>query len=139
MTLEAWVKPTVVTADWRDAVSRGSSYFLQATSPSSFGSAPVLGGSFDSATLVPGSTPLPTNTWSHLAGTYDGASLRLYVNGVEVRNVPQTGVLSASPGSLQIGGNTLYGQYFAGVIDETGTTSPSHQRDQADMSNRVGL
>ena len=37
---------------------------------------------------VTGSSALPANTWSHLAATYDGSNLRLYVNGTLVRTRP---------------------------------------------------
>jgi len=30
---------------------------------------------------VAGNTALPVNVWTHLAATYDGSQLRLYVNG----------------------------------------------------------
>ena len=58
------------------------------------------------------------NAWSHLAATYDGATLRLYVNGTQVARPPVTGTIAASTGALTIGGDALYGQYFAGRIDE---------------------
>ena len=33
---------------------------------------------------VRGTAQLPLNTWTHLATTYDGSALRLYVNGTQV-------------------------------------------------------
>src|SRR5262249_29132655 len=58
------------------------------------------------------------NAWSHLAVSYDGANLRLFVNGVNVRTTPMTGSLPTSPNALQIGGDSIFGQYFQGKIDE---------------------
>ena len=31
-----------------------------------------------------GGSALAINTWTHLASTYDGSTLRLYVNGVQI-------------------------------------------------------
>jgi len=61
---------------------------------------------------------LPINTWPHLAATYDGATMRLYVNGVQVSSRAQTGAIVTSTNPLQIGGDSIYGQYFTGRIDE---------------------
>jgi len=58
------------------------------------------------------------NTWAHLAGTYDGATERLYVNGVQVASKAQTGSIISSANPLQIGGDKIYGQFFQGLIDE---------------------
>ncbi len=50
--------------------------------------------------------------------TYDGTSLRLYVNGTLVRTTPATGAMATSTGALRIGGNNVWGEWFAGTIDE---------------------
>ena len=53
-----------------------------------------------------------------MAGTYDGATLRLYVNGVQAATRPLTGALAAGTAPLSIGGNGVWGEWFAGRIDE---------------------
>ena len=50
--------------------------------------------------------------------TYDGATLRLYVNGTLVATQAKTGAITSSTNQLQIGGDSIYGQYFNGLIDE---------------------
>ena len=65
-----------------------------------------------------GTAALPVNTWTHLAVTYDGSTLRFYVNGVQTGILAQTGTMATSTNPLQIGGDSLFGQYFAGIIDE---------------------
>ena len=115
MTLEAWVYPTAVNSTWRDVIYKGNdNYYLEGTSPNS--SRPAMGGTFG-ANLY-GTSPLTANTWSHLAASYDGATMRLYVNGVPVATRAQTGAIATSTNPLQIGGDSIYGQYFAGRIDE---------------------
>ena len=57
----------------------------------------VFIGSERSAT---GTAALPLNAWSHLATTYDGSFLRLYVNGVLASSTAVTGAMAASTGVL---------------------------------------
>ena len=61
---------------------------------------------------------MPLNTWTHLATTYDGTTLRLFVNGTQVGSRAVSGALLTSSGVLRIGGNSQWGEYFAGRIDE---------------------
>ena len=115
MTLEAWVFPTTVSNKWRDVIYKGNdNYYLEGTSNHS--SRPAMGGTFGSDLV--GTSALTANTWAHLAATYDGATMRLYVNGVQVASRAQTGAIATSTNPLQIGGDSIYGQYFAGRIDE---------------------
>lgn len=64
------------------------------------------------------SPQLPLNTWTHLAATFDGATLRLYRNGTQVATRAASGTIITSSNPLRIGGNTVWGEYFNGRIDE---------------------
>ena len=115
MTLEAWVYPMAL-GGWRDIIFKGTDiYFLMGSTPQA--QRPCAGGSFTSTNAY-GLAALPTNTWTHLVGTYDGATLRLYTNGVLVSSRAQTGAIATSAGALSIGGDSTYGQYWNGLIDE---------------------
>src|SRR5205823_3470030 len=39
---------------------------------------------------------LTLNTWTHVAGTYDGNNLRLYINGILIASTPFTGTIVPS-------------------------------------------
>src|SRR5262249_9613889 len=47
-----------------------------------------------------------------------GSAVRLYVNGTLAASKAETGSLAASSNPLQIGGDSIYGQRFSGLIDE---------------------
>jgi hypothetical protein len=80
---------------------------------------PAGGGTFD-GTTQDADAPLanPVNRWSHLALTYDGTTLRLYVNGNQMVSHAATGAIRRTTDPLWIGGNRPYGEYFQGLIDE---------------------
>jgi hypothetical protein len=119
MTLEAWVNPTAVGSVWRTVALKERPgnlvYALYGTSDTGRPSVHVqTPGELDTR----GTAALATATWTHLASTYDGATLRLFVNGVQVSTRAVTGSMAASTGVLSIGGNTIWGEWFAGLIDE---------------------
>ena len=114
MTLEAWVSPTIAEDRWRDVIYKGDdNYYLMGSTP---GGPPATGGTFTSPLIA--QSALPPNVWSHLAATYDGTTLRLYVNGVQVASRAQTGSIATSNNPLSIGGDPIHGQGFVGRIDE---------------------
>jgi large repetitive protein len=48
---------------------------------------------------------LPVQTWVHLAGTYDGTTARVYLNGAEVNNGAISGPFAAETNPVVLGGN----------------------------------
>src|SRR5678816_542598 len=82
----------------------------------------------------------PGSTWTHVASTYDGSQLRLYVNGSQVAIRAVTGALPNSASPLQIGGNRVWSEWFQGQIDDVRVynRSLSAAELQADMSAPVG-
>ena len=140
MTLEAWVNPSIVDGAWRDVIYKANdNYYLEATS--SNGNKPAGGGTFaGTGAQTYGTAALAVNTWTHLAVTYDGATLRLYVNGVQASSQARTGNLATSTSALQIGGDSTYGQYFTGTIDEVRiyNRALSQAEIQSDMTTPIG-
>ena len=61
---------------------------------------------------------LSVGTWTHLAVTYDGATLRVYRNGAQSASKAGTGSIQTSTGALRIGGNLVWGEFTDGRIDE---------------------
>src|SRR5205814_9746391 len=79
--------------------------------------APGVGGTFAANSLY-GPDLLSEGAWAHLAATYDGADLRLYVDGVQVASQSQTGLIESSTNPLHLGGDEFFGQFFDGVMDD---------------------
>ena len=65
-----------------------------------------------------GTRPLQLQTWYHVAMTYDGSSLRLYVNGALDGSMAVTGPIITSTDPLLIGGSVPGPWNFNGRVDE---------------------
>jgi hypothetical protein len=120
MTLEAWVRPTTTNASWRTVLLKerggGLAYSLYSQTAASRPAGYVNLGGGD--VELRATAALVANTWVHLAVTYDGTTMRIYRNGVLVATRAVTGAVIATTGALRIGGNAVWGEYFAGSIDE---------------------
>jgi hypothetical protein len=140
LTLEAWVRPTSVFS-WRTVLIKertgGLAYALYGSDDSSRPAGYVRLGT---DVGIAGPTSIATNTWTHLALTYDGVTLRLYVNGAQVRSQALTGSIATSTSPLRIGGNNVWGEFFAGLIDEVRiyNRALSAAEIQSDMQTPVG-
>jgi hypothetical protein len=119
MTLEAWVRPTSLGSSWRTVAlkeqSTGLVYGLYAANDAGVPSAHVYNGGH---TMLAGSSGLATGSWSHLAGTWDGSTLRLYVNGTQVASRAVSGTATTSDRPLYLGGNQVWGEWYSGLIDD---------------------
>jgi hypothetical protein len=117
MTLEAWVFPTTTTGVRDILVKEGSNVDIFNLYARNWRGRPEANVFMGGTNRVAESTALAANVWTHVAGTYDGSVVRLFVNGVQVASTTVSGPISTSTGPLRIGGNSLWGEYFQGVID----------------------
>jgi hypothetical protein len=144
LTLEAWVNPSQVR-DWTTVMMKEQvgnlAYGLYANSDLSLGNRPSGHVFTLNDNNLRGGSTLPVNAWTHLALTYNGSTVRLYINGAEAGAIPSTGnavVTSAAP--LHIGGNSIWGEWFSGLIDEVRIYNRALTQTEiaADMSAAVG-
>lgn len=119
MTLEAWVYPTASQSGWRTILHKETdAWYLHSCNPAA-AMHPAGGAIFDGGEkYIGGVSALPLNTWTHLATTYDGTTLRLYVNGNLSATRLLVGVIEVNSTPLRIGGNTHPDQFFQGRVDE---------------------
>jgi hypothetical protein len=142
MTLEAWIYPTAGGSVWRQAVLKeapgGLSYALYGSDKFARPVAYVNAAGTDIGSR--GTSRLPLSTWSHVAATFDGLTLRLYVNGAMRSGKMVGGTITTAHGPLRIGGNTVWGEWFKGRIDDVRVfdraLSPAELK--ADMNARRG-
>lgn len=125
LTLEAWVRFTTVDNNYRWIA--GTGYTSDANPYNNFGLETTNVGNQFAASVAIGttlflvlSTTLPTaGVWYFLALTWDGSTLRLYVNGVEEANTAASGTARNDGQPLTIGRYTRgasTGSYFNGRI-----------------------
>ena len=118
MTLSGWIRPAVSQGGWRAILQRqADAYFLNASTsvgPLRPGGGGTFGGGIN---YVTGPSASPVGSWTHVALTYDGSLLRLYVNGVQAASANVSGAIQQSSNPLWIGGNQ-YNENFVGLIDD---------------------
>jgi hypothetical protein len=119
VTLEAWVNPTNFTS-YRPIISKDSSATARAynlaINTSGF---PEF--SIQTATgliTATGTTGLTAGAWTHLAASYDGTTMKIYVNGALTGTALQTGSITSNNGPLYLGKSGSAATFFIGGLDE---------------------
>jgi hypothetical protein len=122
---ELWVNPNAAGATSRQLINKtdasapygGWCVYLQSSGQSipnqvSFQRLSSAGvGTYASSTAA-----LPTGTWSHVVVTYDGANMRIYVNGALQQTTASAGSLPSHTSPLRFANEGT--QYFSGKLDE---------------------
>jgi hypothetical protein len=116
ITLDAWIFPTARKS--QTIIRKGG-----APLKTPYSLALSLGNTFVFAMGEPRvdvrSFGYPLNTWIHVAGTYDGNTMKLYVNGVLMNSAPRPGPIAVRQSNLLIGTRLrLPSDTFQGLIDE---------------------
>jgi hypothetical protein len=109
ITVAAWVKIRTVSEDWTSIVNKG----LTAWRLETLYDTRRMHFAIADEHYVDSDAEIPAGEWHHICGTYDGADIRLYIDGKQ-----DTGSPSAYRGEIDTNTNNLFiGRY-------SGSTSP---------------
>ncbi len=90
----------------------------------------------DLHTLV-GPNPISTDTWVHVAGTYNNDTLRLYRDGVEVDTLQVGDAVETDAFANAIGARDTDARHFSGMIDQVKTFD--HALSQQEIIEEAGI
>ncbi len=118
LSMSAWIRLDTIGGDGTVLSRRdgGSASFELAVDGSGSVAATIETSGSGAVSAAGGS--VGTGSWHHVAGVWDGAALRVYLDGVEVDQRPATGQLLATTGGVTIGGLTDGANPIDGVVDE---------------------
>jgi hypothetical protein len=134
ITLEAWIYPTSWKTNYYDGsivVKEGhfAGYILSCGNSGQLSFNIPDGGNHN--TLNSSTGVLSLNKWQHVAATYDGTTMRLFVNGVQVGTRGSSSAIVTTANSLMIGASAhAANREFAGRIDEVRIWNSTRTPDQ---------
>jgi hypothetical protein len=130
-TVEAWVNltsnvsQTIVADSIRGAYGDGRGFSLSTTASGKLGF--QVGNASGTWKSVTGSTTLPTGSWIHIAGSYDGTNLRVFLNGNQdgINNIGTVTISYADAGS----GGPNPSAFYIGVSHNNNNSAPNFAAD----------
>jgi hypothetical protein len=118
MTVEAWIKPYGHSGQYDPVVKKSGSNQTRGFAFEFGGDVIILYVYVGGWAGVAG-TQIPNNQWSHVAGTYDGHQIQIYVNGQLVGSGAVTGAILPTSAPLFLGADPSNpDRHFYGLIDE---------------------
>ena len=92
-------------------------------------------------------TPTMLNSWHHIAATYDGTNMKIFIDGIEAKSVSQTGNIKTNTNDLVIGaqrsssGNndSDFTNYFEGSLDEVRIWNVARSAAQINYTKEITL
>ena len=112
ITIDAWISPTALGGRVVDKITAGTGdgYLLD-----TYGGVVRL---IVDGQGLSGATTIPTGSWSHVAGTYDGTQMRVYLNGNLDGTLATTVAIPTNVLPVRIGADSDGASRFSGQIDE---------------------
>lgn len=143
ITLEAWIYPTSFKTNvWEGNVinksGAGDNGYMLRVGNSGQVNFNIGTGSWNEINSGTGAVTL--NNWHHIAGTYDGTTMRLYVDGIQVATGGLTANIGSASASLYLGDDpTWTGRYFPGRIEEVRIWNETRSAAEVviDMNNQT--
>lgn len=123
VTAEAWIYPTAYGTGWERVLEKGGDFVgggfgLEFNPELSRKQRFVIWDNLN-ATYIDSDVTVPLNQWTHIVGTFNGSTMKLYVNA-NPQSASLGAAMTANPaGVLIIGKNAgANAGYFTGLIDE---------------------
>ncbi|MEM7391855.1 MAG: LamG-like jellyroll fold domain-containing protein [Verrucomicrobiota bacterium] len=123
-SLGAWIKPEHLDDNWRTIIRKENGDDRRLLSIGRTGKTWGLwiglhiGGRYREFGAAYPMERLNDGQWHHVAGTYDGDALRLFVDGRQIGRRTESGLLGSTPGPYFIGSYSGKKEPFHGMIDD---------------------
>ncbi len=117
LSLTGWVKPAVLQSSSTIIQKDGSYRLQQGTTPGSIRLS-LYDTIFGWSSLETATSVLSTSSWKFVAATYDGQTIKLYINGSLATSSVFTGYIATSSANVVIGTDTSLQNYWSGGLDE---------------------
>src|SRR5215216_2276467 len=126
MTVAAWIRPAITVNTTQDLISKqrvtGTLVDGYGLSLSNAGKVFIrLNQATSGETYRINSTtnyPLNNTAWMHVAATYDGTTIRLYINGVLENSIPGPAAIATNSLPLTLGAQSDGSRFYNGLLDD---------------------